>query len=135
MLDRQRAFTCALVYLVKNQKFTNYHSVGMKRLPDGARMYEFRGKWLKNSLSIQDDRYNKIIDSQYYENPWGVEINWIGKRCSERIKIMIPQDSTRFYGMDGDYFRFEGTYYAPSDKIEIRDSSQDALKYVYRALW
>jgi hypothetical protein len=98
-------------------------------------MYEFRGQWQKNSLSVQDDRYNKIIDSQFYDNPWGVEVTWIGKRRSERIKIKIPHESTRFFGTDGEYFRFEGTYYAPSDKVEIRDSSQDAYKYVYRILW
>jgi hypothetical protein len=135
MIDRQRAFVSALVYAVKNQRFTNYHSIGVKRLPDGARMYEFRGQWQKNSLSIQDDHYNKIIDSQFYDNPWGVEVTWIGKRRSERIKIKIPHESTRFYGIDGEYFRFEGAYYAPSDKVEIRDSSQDTYKYVYRILW
>ncbi len=135
MIDRQRAFVACLVYIARNQRFTSYHRLGVKRLPDGAHMYEFKGEWNKRSLSIQDDRYNKVIDDQYYDNPYGVQVTWIGKRRSERIKIRAPFDSTRFYGTDGDYYRFEGKYYTPSDKVEIRDTSRDVYKYVYRVVW
>ncbi len=134
MTDRQRAFISSLVYTYKNQRFTNYHRLGVKRMPDGARMYEFKGEWLLDSLSIQDDKYNKAYDSRFYQKPYGLELTWVGKRRSETLKLRLP-DGSHFYGQDGEYFRFEGWYYKPSDKVEIRDSSQDKDKYAYRVTW
>jgi len=135
MTDRQRAFVCSLVYVARNDKFTNYHSIGVKRLPDGAVMYEFKGSWEKDSLDTRDDKYNRMMDDEYFQNPYGIKIKWFGQRRTERIKLKMPLDQTQFRGIDGDYYRFEGTYYHLSDKIEIRDYSQDRYKYVYRIIW
>lgn len=136
MTDRQRAFVSALVYVMKNKKFHSNHSVGVKRLPDGALMYEFRGKWLKDSISLRDDKYISITDSDFYNKPWGVMIRWQGiKLGTANIKILIPDDGSQFSGHDGEFERFEGTYYSPSDSIEIRDYSQDKYKYTYRITW
>jgi len=135
MTDRQRAFVSSLVYVVKNKRFNSNHSIGVKRLPDGAVMYEFRGKWLKDSISIQDDKYHRAFDSDFLSNPWGVKVRWQGKLATATLKIVIPEDGSQFYGHDGDYYRFEGTYYAPSSNVEIRDQSQDRYKYAYRIIW
>ncbi len=135
MTDRQRAFISAVVYIVKNNRFAPHHSVGVKRLPDGAVMYEFSGEWLKDSFSVRDDKYNRIIDSEFYQNPWGVNFRWQGSLRTVYLKLIIPEKGSNFYGQDGDYFRFEGTYYAPSTTVEIRDQSQDKYKYVYRITW
>lgn len=135
MFDRQRAFVCALVYVVRNHRFHSYHSIGVKRLPDAARMYDFRGEWLKDSLSIQDDKYNKVIDREFLSNPYGVKVQWIGHRRTAEIKAKISPDESKFWGHDADYYRFEGVYYPPSDKVEIRDTSTDKYKYVYRIVW
>ncbi|KUK79692.1 MAG: hypothetical protein XD95_0197 [Microgenomates bacterium 39_7] len=135
MTDRQRAFISAVVYVVKNNKFRSYHSAGVKRLPDGAVMYEFSGEWQKNSISVRDDKHNRAVDSDFFENPWGVKFRWQGSLRTVYLKLIIPKDGSSFYGQDGDYFRFDGTYYSPSNIVEIRDQSQDKYKYVYRINW
>lgn len=135
MTDRQRAFICAAVYVVKNKRFTPYHSIGVKRLPSGAKMYEFSGEWQKDSFSVKDDKYNKVVDSDFYDKPWGVKLRWQGTLRTVDLKLKVPEGGSRFYGEDGDYFKFEGTYYAPSNTVEIRDQSQDKLKYVYSITW
>lgn len=135
MTDRQRAFVSAMVYVAKNARFASYHSIGVKRMPDGLKMYEFRGEWRQDSISVQDDKYNRAYDRQYYSNPWGIEVNWIGQRSSDYLRIRVPLDGSRFYGLDGDYFKFEGSYYAPSTQVEIRDTSQDRYQYAYRISW
>ncbi len=135
MTDRQRAFIAALAFIVKNSKFTSNHRVGVKRIPDGAYMYEFRGEWLKDSLSILDDKYNRVYNGSFYEDPWGVKARWQGKLGVDDLMIRIPVKGSNFYGHGDDYARFEGTYYAPSYDVEIRDQSQDRYKYVYRITW
>jgi len=135
MTDRQRAFIATVVYVVKNGKFNHHHSVGVKRLPDASLMYEFRGEWEKDSFSIRDDKYNRVIDSDFFDNPWGVKFSWQGRLRTVYLKLIIPKDGSSFYGQDGDYFKFDGTYYAPSDTVEIRDQSQDKDKYIYRIYW
>lgn len=133
MIDRQRAFVCALVYVIKNKRFCNYHRIGVKRIPDGARMYEFNGTWQKDSISVQDDKYNKVIDNRFYENPYGVQVRWVSR--SQDLKIRASLKDSHFYGQDGEYYRFEGDYYSPGSKIEIRDRSTDRYKYAYRIMW
>ncbi len=134
MTDRQRALISTIVYVVRNRRFFSWHRIGARRL-DGAKMYEFNGELLPDSIDLKDDRYNKIIDENYLENPWGVRLQFIGRKVTDRIKLIIPESSVDFRGEDGDYFRFEGRYYANDDKVEIRDYSQDRDKYVYRIIW
>lgn len=133
MTDRQRAFVSALTYVVKLNNFVDYHRVGVRRLPLEVMMYEFRGAWQKNNLSIYDDKENKIHSHQFYKDPWGVQITWQGKKRTEQLKIILP-DGLSIRGEDGDYFKFNGRYYSP-DKVEIKDYSQDTDRYVYRVVW
>jgi len=135
MTDRQRASLAAIVYTVRNRRFFSWHRIGVKRLPGGAHMYEFNGKIMPDSIDVNDDKYNKIMDRGYLSNPWGVKYDFIGKRGTDQIKLVLPEKSVNFYGYDGDFSRFEGTYYAPSDIVDIRDYSQDKDKYVYRIIW
>lgn len=135
MTDRQRALLATMVYTVRNRRFFAWHRVGVKRLPDGVNMYQFSGKLLINEIDLNDEKYNRIIDSTYYDNPWTVKYDFIGKRGTDQIKLVLPAESVNFYGYDGDLFRFEGTYYAPADTVDIRDFSQDKDKYVYRIIW
>lgn len=132
MTDRQRAFIAALVYVTHNQYYSGYEDYGVKRLPDGLNMYYFRGVWLRNDLAIDDDKYHKILDYQYFDDPYGVDVTWIGQKRTDTLRIKIPKDNSRFYGYDGDYFQFEGTYYRPDDEVKIRDTSQDRYEYAYQ---
>ena len=130
MTDRQRAFISALVSVVKTKRFSKYHRLGVKRLPEESVMYEFRGTWLPESISIYDDKNNSIYDDQFLTNPWGVKFAWQGSKRTERLKVLMPE-GFGFYGEDGDFFSFTGNFLSP-DKVEIRDNSQDKDKYVYR---
>lgn len=134
MTDRQRALVSTIVYVVRNRRFFSWHRIGARCL-NGAKMYEFNGELLPDSIDLKDDRYNKIIDENYLENPWGVKLQFIGRKVTDRIKLLIPEQSVDFRGEDGDFCRFEGRYYANDDKVEIRDYSQDRDKYVYRIIW
>lgn len=135
MTDRQRAFISVLVFTVTNRRFFTWHRVGVKRLPDGAQMYEFNGLLMPNEINLQDDRYNKITDRSYQDNPWVVRVDFVSRRGTDLLKLEMPAGSTDFRGEDGDFFRFEGRYFANSDQIEIRDYSQDKDKYLYRIYW
>ncbi len=134
MTPQQRAFIAALVYVRKNKKHTPSHSIGVKALSHGAEMREFRGEWLEDSISVRDNENIHVVDKQFYTDPWGVMLEWIGKRHTDYIKVLIPDDRSSFSGRGGDNCRFEGTYHPPSDKVEIHDSSQDVNKYGYRGL-
>ncbi|MBD3250774.1 MAG: hypothetical protein GF381_04390 [Candidatus Pacebacteria bacterium] len=135
MTDRQRAFLCALIYTVKNDRFFNWHRIGVKRVPDGARMYDFHGEIKPDSISIEDDRYNKAYDQRFLENPWGVELKWVGSRRTDDLKIRSSQGATTFYGVGTDYYKFEGWYYRLDTEVKLRDYSQDRREYVYRITW
>lgn len=135
MTDRQRAFLAAIIYVYKNDKFFNWHRIGVKRLPDGAKMYEFNGELKKLSMNLQDERYNKMIDLDYRDDPFTLRFHFIGRRDTDLIKLIMPEKSNDFRGEDGDLFKYEGRYYSPSDQVEIRDFSQDKDKYLYRIIW
>jgi len=135
MTDRQRAFICTLVYVFKNKRFFGWHRIGVKRIPDGAKMYEFHGEIKPDTISIQDDRYNRAVDDRFFTNPWGAEVSWIGKRRTDRLKVKSSEGSTSFSGVGTEYSNFDGQYYPPEDKIKIRDYSQDRQEYVYRITW
>lgn len=126
---------CALAYVARNQRFTAYRSIGVKRLPEGAAVYEFKGEWRQQSLTVKDDQYNRIIGRTFYEKPYGVAVDWRGQNRSQKLTVKIPLDSSRFSGRDGESYPFEGSYYPPSDTVEIRDRSQNKYKYAYRILW
>ncbi|MBD3279689.1 MAG: hypothetical protein GF390_03190 [Candidatus Pacebacteria bacterium] len=135
MTYRQQAAMAAIIYTIKNNRFFNSHNLGVKLIPDGARMYNFSGQITKDSINFRDDKNNRISDSQYYQNPWGVELDYISSRRSDRLKLYLPENSSSFYGKDGDYFRFDGNYYSPSTEVSIRDTSQDRYESVYRITW
>lgn len=135
MTDRQRALVSSIVYVVRNRRFFTWHRIGVRRIPDGAKMYEFHGELMPQKIDMQDERYQKIMDESYLENPWGVKIQFIGAKATDRIKIIIPENSIEFRGEDGDFFKYEGRCYLNDDKIEIRDYSQDKDKYLYQIIW
>ncbi|MGD9129173.1 MAG: hypothetical protein PVJ09_01670 [Candidatus Woesebacteria bacterium] len=136
MTDRQRALVSSIVYVFRNRRFFNWHRIGVKRVPDGAKMYEFNGKVMLDSVDLQDDKYHKIIDQDLrLDSPIVIKLEFLGKRGTDLLKIQLYKDSSNFYGEDGDLFKFEGQYYKNSDQIEIRDYSQDKDKYVYRIIW
>lgn len=136
MTDRQRAFVSALVYLVKNNLFAGSHGIGVKPMSSGATPYEFRGEWKKDSILVRDDKHNRAEATSFSSNQWGAKISWQGRISSADIDIKIPEGSSQFSGhYNADYSNFEGTYYAPSDTVEIRDHSQDKDKYYYRIIW
>lgn len=132
MTDRQRAFMAALAYIEKNGKFTDYHRLGVKRLPQEVIRYEFRGTWKPDFISIYDDLNIKINGRQFFDEPWGVEISWQGSKRTEQLKYKSPK-GVSFHGEDGEFFKFTGRFYSP-DKFEIRDYSQDLSRYVYRVI-
>jgi|GEM_PF-2106844 len=136
MTNRQRAFVSALVYLVKNNLFTGSHRIGVKSMASGATPYEFSGVWKKDSILVRDDNRNRAEATSFSSNQWGAKIRWQGSISNADIDIRIPEGSSQFYGRySADYSNFEGTYYAPSDTVEIRDHSQDKDKYYYRIDW
>ena len=134
MTDRQRALVATIIYTIRNKRVFAGHRVGVRRISDGVKMYEFNGDINSKFINLRDDRHNRVTHQEFYKNPWGVKIEFIGK-STDRIKILIPKNSVSFHGEDGDYFRFEGRCYLNDDKIEIRDYSQDKDKYLYRVIW
>ncbi len=134
MIDRERALIATLVYTFKNKEFFNSHRVGVKRMPDEAKMYEFNGEILPNSINLRDDKYYQANHDEFLTNPTGVKIEFTWRKGSNKIKLLLPEGYD-FRGEEEDGSRFEGRYYPHSDIVEIRDYSQDKDKYVYRIKW
>ena len=135
MTGRQRAFIASLVWVVRNQKYHPNHSIGVTVLPENLMLYEFKGEWGKDKLYLRDRIDIVIQGTPNTKEPWSVDVDWQGKRLGyAKLRIVIP-NSSQFYGTGGDYEHFEGTYYPPSDKVEIRDYGSDKYLHAYRLTW
>jgi len=133
MTDLQRAFISALVYVYKNEKFSNYKRIGVARLPTYAKKYAFSGEWNKDSIETRSEEEKAMINSiDIYAEPGGYKIEWT-ERSTVYIEIHM-QKGLGFHGRDGDNFKFEGRL-SSSTTVDVRDYSQDKDKYVYRVTY
>lgn len=134
MTNRQRALVSALVYVVRNRRFFNWHRIGVRDAESG-KTYEFHGEFMPIALNMQDDKYNQIRHQTFYDNPWKVKFSFISRQGTDQIELKIWDKSSSFEGQDGDYYHFDGRCYANSDQVEISDNSQDKRRYLYRIIW
>jgi hypothetical protein len=137
MTNRQRAFTAAIVFTVRNRRFFNWHRIGVRDIESG-KDYEFHGQFMPRRIDLQDEKYNKMTDSSFIDSAaleWGAKIDFIAKRGTDTIELRLYDKSITFEGKDGDYYRFEGRYYVNAEEVEISDYSQDKRRYTYRITW
>ncbi|MEA2056560.1 MAG: hypothetical protein U9O78_02485 [Patescibacteria group bacterium] len=135
MIAIQRALISAVVYAVKNEKFTNSRTVSIRSLQVSSLRMAFSGKWTEEKIDVYERKYYYNFEStSLSKSPYKIMIK-CGSPLDDRIELEIPTNSSRFTGRSSQSGYFEGDYTRPGTKVRIRDSGSKKYNYAYEVNW